>query len=79
VIVPNFIAAAAIVSQTDLVATLPASLVDLVGEQLGLRKIMAPIPAITTQIKLVWHDRTNDDVAMRAFRDVIVRAVSDLR
>jgi DNA-binding transcriptional LysR family regulator len=79
VIVPNFIAAAAIVAETDLVATLPASLVDLMGEPLGLRRIAGPVPAITTQIKLVWHERTNDDPAMRAFREVVVRAVSKTR
>jgi DNA-binding transcriptional LysR family regulator len=76
VIVPNFISAAAIVAETDLVATLPAGLVDLLGERLGLRRISGPVPRITTQIKLVWHERTNTDPAMRAFREVIVNAVS---
>lgn len=79
VIVPNFIAAAAIVAETDLVATLPAGLVDLLGERLGLRRIAGPAPAIATQIKLVWHERTNDDPAMRAIREVVVRAVSRSR
>jgi DNA-binding transcriptional LysR family regulator len=79
VIVPNFIAAAAIVAETDLVATLPEGLVDLLGAQLGLRRIAGPAPAIATQIKLAWHERTNDDPAMRAFREVVISAVSTSR
>jgi len=75
-IVPNFITAAAVVAETNFVATLPASLVDLMGERLGLRRIAGPAPRFTTQIKLVWHERTNTDPAMRAFREVIVKAVS---
>jgi DNA-binding transcriptional LysR family regulator len=75
-IVPNFIAAAAIIAETDLVATLPASLVDLMGERLGLRKIVGPAPRFMTQIRLVWHERTNTDPAMRAFREVVIKAVS---
>jgi len=79
VIVPNFIAAAAIVAETDFVATLPEGLVDLLGAQLGLRRIAGPAPAIATRIKLAWHERTNDDPAMRAFREVVVSAVSRSR
>lgn len=79
VTVPNFITAAAIVAETDLVATLPESLVHLMGERLGLRRITGPAPRVTTQIKLVWHERTNTDPAMRAFREVIVKAVSKTR
>jgi DNA-binding transcriptional LysR family regulator len=79
VIVPNFIAAAAIVAETDLVATLPASLVDLMGARLGLHRIAGPAPTIATQIKLVWHERTNDDPAMGAFREIVIKAVSKAR
>lgn len=75
VVVPSFIAAAAVVAQTDFVGTLPASLVDVLGERLGLRVVTAPAPRITIDIKLVWHDRTDDDPAMRAFREVVIRAM----
>jgi hypothetical protein len=37
VVVPSFIAAAAVVGKTDFVATLPASLVELLGESVGLQ------------------------------------------
>ena len=79
VVVPSFIAAAAVVAQTDFVATLPASLVEVLGERLGLREIMAPAPRITIEIKLVWHERTLDDPAMRAFREVVARALGQAK
>jgi DNA-binding transcriptional LysR family regulator len=68
-------AAAAVVAQTDFVGTLPASLVEVLGARLGLRVVTAPAPRITIDIKLVWHDRTDDDPAMRSFRDVVIRAM----
>ena len=79
VVVPSFIAAAAVVAQTDFVGTLPASLVEVLGERLGLRVVTAPAPRITIDIKLVWHDRTDDDPAMRAFRDIVIRAMSRVK
>lgn len=79
VVVPSFIAAAAVVAQTDFVGTLPASLVEVLGERLGLRVVTAPAPRITIDIKLVWHDRTDDDPAMRAFRDIVIRAMGRVK
>jgi DNA-binding transcriptional LysR family regulator len=76
VVVPNFIAAAAVVAGTDFVATLPASVVEALGERLGLRVMSAPAPRITTEINLVWHERTHDDPAMRAFRQIVTRSVA---
>jgi DNA-binding transcriptional LysR family regulator len=76
VTVPSFIAAAAVVANTDLVATMPESLIERLGEQFGLRVIAGPAPKIVTPIKLVWHDRTDRDPAMRAFREVVTRAVA---
>jgi DNA-binding transcriptional LysR family regulator len=73
VIVPSFVAAAAVASETDLVATLPTSLVDVVGERLALIVLQAPAPKVTTKIMLAWHQRTHDDPAMRAFRELVVR------
>jgi DNA-binding transcriptional LysR family regulator len=75
VTVPTFIAAAAVVAKTDFVATIPASLVERLGERFGLQVITGPVPIIVTQIKLVWHDRTDNDPAMRAFREVVTRSV----
>jgi DNA-binding transcriptional LysR family regulator len=74
--VPSFITAAAIVAKTDCVATIPESLMELLGERFGLHVIAGPVPKIVTPIKLVWHERTDNDLAMRAFRGAVTRAVS---
>lgn len=75
-VVPSFTTAAAIVAATDFVATLPASLVEVVGRRLGLRAVASPVHRLTVQIKLAWHERTEHDPAMRAFRDAITRAAA---
>jgi DNA-binding transcriptional LysR family regulator len=77
VVVPIYTAAAAVVAGTDFVASLPASLLDVLGPRLGLRRIATPLPPVKTGINLVWHERTQHDPALRAFRDLIVRAAGD--
>jgi len=79
VVVPSFIAAAAVVAQTELVATLPESLVEVLGDRLGLRVLTAPAPRMTTEIKLAWHERTHGDPAMQAFREAVAQAAGEMR
>jgi DNA-binding transcriptional LysR family regulator len=75
-IVPTFTAAAAVVAGTDLVASLPASLVDVLGARLGLRLVPTPLAPVRTPINLLWHQRTQDEPALRLFRDVLVASCS---
>ena len=65
VVVPSFSAAAAVVAKTDFVPTIPASLVEVLGERLGLRVMTSPVPKITTEIKLVWHERVGTSECQR--------------
>jgi len=78
-VVPTFTAAAAVVAATDLVATLPASLVEVLGARLGLRVVRAPVPLHSVTMNLCWHDRTHADPAMIAFRDLVRRAGAPAR
>jgi DNA-binding transcriptional LysR family regulator len=73
--VPSFSAAAAVVAATDLVATVPASVFDLVGSHLRLRALPLPIPTLTIATNLCWHERTDADPAAAAFRNVVRRSV----
>jgi DNA-binding transcriptional LysR family regulator len=77
VVVPTFTAAAAVAASTDLVATLPASLAEVLGPRLGLRVIAAPAPIASVTMHLLWHDRTDADPAMMAFRDLARKAVQE--
>ena len=76
VVVPTFTAAAAVVASTDLVAALPASLVNVLGPRLALGRVATPLPPIRTTVNLRWHERTDKDPALRAFRGLIVAAAS---
>src|SRR5262249_1824394 len=78
-VVPSFVAAAAIVAATDLVATLPATLVDVLGKDLAIRAVTTPVRPLSIDIKLCWHERTDRDPALRAFRDVLARAAQIAR
>ena len=72
-VVPTFTAAAAVVGRSDLVASLPASLVEVLGPSLGLRRVATPLAPMATTVNLVWHERTHRDPALRAFRDLVAR------
>ncbi len=79
--VPTFAAAAAVASATDLVATLPASLLQLHGTPLGLRKVPGPVPVHSVTLSLCWHERTHADPAMSALRGLgsVFKPLSILR
>jgi DNA-binding transcriptional LysR family regulator len=76
IVVPSFTAAAAVVARTDLVSTLPASLIDVLGPRLGVRVVASPVPPLPITINLCWHDRTHADPAMVAFRALVQRAIT---
>jgi len=76
VVVPTYTAAAAVVARTDLVASLPASLVRVLGPRLALRRVATPLPPIATTVNLIWHQRTDQDPALRAFRDLLARVAA---
>jgi DNA-binding transcriptional LysR family regulator len=79
VVVPTFTAAAAIAARSDLVASLPANLVEMLGPRLGLRTLATPLPPLATTINLLWHDRTDRDPALGAFRRVLAQAAGGER
>jgi DNA-binding transcriptional LysR family regulator len=78
-VVPSFVAAAAIVAETDFVATLPESFVRRHGEAFGIRVLLPSAPRVTVAIKLAWHERTEHDPAMRAFRQLVASSVQTSR
>jgi DNA-binding transcriptional LysR family regulator len=73
--VPTFAAAAAVAAATDLVTTLPASLLEAQGARLGLRRVQGPVPAHSVTMALCWHERTHADPAMMALRAMVRRAI----
>ena len=74
--VPTFIAAAAVVAATDLVATVPVSLFTTAGRGLGLAIVQGEVPAHGVSVALCWHERTHADQAMSAFRQIVSSALT---
>jgi DNA-binding transcriptional LysR family regulator len=75
-VVPTFAAAAAVAAGSDLVASLPASVLEVLGRGLGLHKVSTPLPPMRSTINLLWHERTHTDPVCSAFRAVLIDAVA---
>jgi len=75
-VVPTFTAAAAVVAGSDLVASLPDSLVSVLGPRLALRRVTTPLAPIRSTINLLWHERTHADPALSAFRELLIESVT---
>jgi DNA-binding transcriptional LysR family regulator len=74
-VVPSFVSAAAVVAQTDWVATLPVGLVATLKAQFDLVAFKGDAPTQRTPLNLIWHDRTHADPASCAFRALLHRAL----
>lgn len=79
VIVPNFAAAVAVVASTELLATIPASVVAVLGPPLGVRVVAAPLEVPPLPMHMTWHERTHHDPALRLFRELVVSSILDSR
>jgi DNA-binding transcriptional LysR family regulator len=78
-VVPSFAAAAAVVAETDWVATLPESLVARFGKAFGIQPLASPAPRVSLMLKLAWHERIEHDPLMRAFRERVKSSVHAAR
>lgn len=76
VVVPSFAAALAIVGRSDLVTTVPASVVDVLGPAFGVRTVPSPLRVEPLPMHMTWHERTDDDPAMMFFRDLVKRSLT---
>jgi DNA-binding transcriptional LysR family regulator len=74
VTVSTFAAAASVVARSELVTTLPASLLATLGKALGLIAVKGTVPKQRIALALCWHERTHQDPASSSFR-ALVRAV----
>jgi DNA-binding transcriptional LysR family regulator len=69
--VPSFTTAAEVVASTDLVTMMPASFLAAKGGGVGLCALSGPVPKHAIKIAMCWHERTHNDPAARAFRELV--------
>ena len=72
----SVLAAAAVAASTNLVATLPESLLVAQGKRLGLVAVRGPVPKHGVAISLCWHERTHSDAASAAVRELVKGVLS---
>lgn len=76
--VPTFTAAAAVVSTTDLVATVPASFASAYGARFDVCALDGPVPAHRISLGLSWHERTHQEAASIALRTLIKQSIAQI-
>ena len=68
---PGFLGLAAIVSASDLVATLPRTIGELLARNAGLRVLACPFPVPPFTVKQHWHARFHQEPANRWLREEV--------
>ncbi|MEP6722201.1 MAG: LysR family transcriptional regulator [Variovorax sp.] len=70
---PGFLGLAAIVSTTDLVATLPRHIGETLARTNGLKVLDCPVPVPPFMVKQHWHARYHQDPANRWLRELCLQ------
>lgn len=75
--VPHFSAVGNILRTTDLVATLPSRMVELLAEPFGLGRATHPVMLPEVSVDIFWHARLHRDPANQWLRRMIFELFSD--
>ena len=67
---PGFLGLPAIVSTTDLIATLPRQIGETLAQTAGLMVLNCPVPTASFTVKQHWHARYHEDPSNRWLRTV---------
>jgi DNA-binding transcriptional LysR family regulator len=76
---PNFLGIGALVSQTDLVITLPIRVAQTLVQISQVKLLEPPFPSPTFVVKQHWHERFHQDAANRWLRSVISELFLDVQ
>ena len=74
---PGFLGLSAIVSTTDLLATLPRHIGETLARAAGLQVLPCPVPVPSFVVKQHWHARFHHDAANRWLRGVCAELFMD--
>ena len=70
---PGFLGLAAIVSSTDLIATVPRTIGEMLAQMGPIKLFPCPVKVPTFMVKQYWHARYHHDPGVRWLRGVCVR------
>jgi DNA-binding transcriptional LysR family regulator len=70
---PGFLGLAAIVSSTDLIATVPRTIGETLAQMAQIRVLACPVKVPTFMVKQYWHVRYHHDPGVRWLRGVCAR------
>jgi DNA-binding transcriptional LysR family regulator len=70
--VPSFLSVPQIVSQTDLIATVPEKLAEQCAAAFKLQVLQHPVNMPAFELKMFWHRRVHTDPANQWLRALIV-------
>jgi len=76
---PGFLGLAAIVSSTDLVATVPRTIGETVAKMAPIRVLACPLKVPTFMVSQYWHTRYHHDPGVRWLRGVCAELLSPQR
>ena len=68
---PDLLVSAAVVAQTDLLATVPTRLATTFADMLKLQVLKLPFPMAVPNILMIWHERTHHDAGHRFLRQAV--------
>jgi DNA-binding transcriptional LysR family regulator len=57
----NFLTPALVLQETDSILTVPEKLAKIYAKKFGLEVCPVPVPSITLETKMVWHERSQHD------------------
>lgn len=72
-VLPSLLPVPWVIAQSDLVATVPETLLNLLPTDFPIVRHPPPLPLEATSVFLVWHERTHYDPAHQWLREVIRR------
>jgi DNA-binding transcriptional LysR family regulator len=75
--IPNFVAVAFVIEQTDLIITIPRRLGEVLAGRGQYRCLPVPVPLPEYTVKQHWHERFHRDPGNRWLRSVIAELLSE--
>ncbi|HEY4179589.1 MAG TPA: LysR family transcriptional regulator [Kofleriaceae bacterium] len=77
--VPHFLTVPYCVAATDLIATLPTRVANVVADSVGLVRVPPPFDIPRFKISAAWHERRHHDATHRWLREQLLAVASEIR